>query len=583
MVAIFLKSTFALKQFENGLVKSVLTEIDNGRGQVLQTLLENDPTGKLGRAQNKAVNAFKEASEKTISKIFQRMSDEVRNMLIEMGVAIGKFNAKEIDSLIDEAEGSIKKMKFMNRDDVSAILTELPIDGVKLDAWWDRQKHDLVESLERQVRKGLYQGETTTQLSKRILDSMEVEKRVAETLTRTAVTHVKATVDKETFEQNPDITEWYVYEAKLDNRTTPICRTLDGKKFRYDDPTAPKPPQHFNCRSRIRPVIKWEELGIEPPDIRRKSVGAKNEDGVRKRETVSEDIDYEAWLKRQPSVFQNEVLGQQRAEWFRAGKVGLADMLRSDGRLLTLDGLRAQLGLLSNSVALQFDRAEDLLAAEISAKNAAENATRRMNEALQYESFSTGNRAFAGKLKEGYNWATKSTKRWKRSLSKEEKDALIEYKAGSEKINEYLRKNKRVLNSLKNDKNLAKKVQDYIKSLNDAIKRSKVEKDITLYRGLNPESMGIKKKSYKGLIYTDPAFASSSLSKVTAETYGQNFTMEIRVNKGESGAWMEHQLKKEQVFSHDYEFLLPKGSKFRIIDDIVDKRSGARKWIVELL
>jgi hypothetical protein len=49
--------------------------------------------------------------------------------------------------------------------------------------------------------------------------------------------------------------ERYRYVAVMDERTTDICRGLNGQIFDFADPTAPRPPQHWNCRSHIEPVV----------------------------------------------------------------------------------------------------------------------------------------------------------------------------------------------------------------------------------------------------------------------------------------------------------------------------------------
>jgi len=48
----------------------------------------------------------------------------------------------------------------------------------------------------------------------------------------------------------------YQYSAVLDDRTSEICSGLHGKKFLADD--APTPPLHFNCRSILIPITKYE-------------------------------------------------------------------------------------------------------------------------------------------------------------------------------------------------------------------------------------------------------------------------------------------------------------------------------------
>lgn len=48
----------------------------------------------------------------------------------------------------------------------------------------------------------------------------------------------------------------YQYSAILDDRTTPICAGLHGKIFKNGD--EPIPPMHFNCRSLLVPITKYE-------------------------------------------------------------------------------------------------------------------------------------------------------------------------------------------------------------------------------------------------------------------------------------------------------------------------------------
>lgn len=55
----------------------------------------------------------------------------------------------------------------------------------------------------------------------------------------------------------------YMYSAILDDRTTPICRSLDGKIFSKDDKGALKlwPPNHYHCRSDVIPLFSDEIAG----------------------------------------------------------------------------------------------------------------------------------------------------------------------------------------------------------------------------------------------------------------------------------------------------------------------------------
>jgi hypothetical protein len=45
------------------------------------------------------------------------------------------------------------------------------------------------------------------------------------------------------------------FSAHIDDRTTDICEMLNGTIWALGDPDIQVPPIHFNCRSRVVPVI----------------------------------------------------------------------------------------------------------------------------------------------------------------------------------------------------------------------------------------------------------------------------------------------------------------------------------------
>jgi SPP1 gp7 family putative phage head morphogenesis protein len=53
----------------------------------------------------------------------------------------------------------------------------------------------------------------------------------------------------------------YQYSAILDDRTTPICAGLHGKIFRAG--SEPVPPMHWNCRSLLVPITKYESFDVD--------------------------------------------------------------------------------------------------------------------------------------------------------------------------------------------------------------------------------------------------------------------------------------------------------------------------------
>ena len=61
--------------------------------------------------------------------------------------------------------------------------------------------------------------------------------------------------------------EW---SSIIDDRTTPYCDDMDGRKFKIDDPLLNPPPAHYFCRSIMVPITTIEvkrEGGIETDDV----------------------------------------------------------------------------------------------------------------------------------------------------------------------------------------------------------------------------------------------------------------------------------------------------------------------------
>ena len=226
---------------------------------------------------------------------------------------------------------------------------------------------DQAERFSQVVRQGLLTGETTPDIAKRLIGSLQfgeqaktVRQLVAAggqstaiadnqivTLVRTSINQVANTASQQVYEANQDITKKYRYVATLDTRTSSICRALDGKEFEYGK--GPTPPQHFNCRSTTVPVIDYKALGFDPPPPSKRAAAG----GM-----VPTNVSYGEWLKeKRPGetdadlrVRQANALGVGKVPYFRklSEKYGpqnaLAKLVRDDGSELTLDQLRARYG-----------------------------------------------------------------------------------------------------------------------------------------------------------------------------------------------------------------------------------------------
>jgi len=196
------------------------------------------------------------------------------------------------------------------------------------------------EMFSQAVRNGLLTGESTQSIVRRLKGRLrkgeqesvarQIQKGGLVTarpnnqiraIVRSSITQVTDAAREQVARENPDVTERYIYRAVLDSKTTPICRSLDGKVYKWGE--GPEPPLHFGCRSLRAPLT----IGIEDDEI-------------------EEFESYGQWLQENPSEKQ-KVFGSKTPYYnFLAKKYGPDDALRrfvrDDGSELTLKQLAAR-------------------------------------------------------------------------------------------------------------------------------------------------------------------------------------------------------------------------------------------------
>ena len=205
-------------------------------------------------------------------------------------------------------------------------------------------------------------GETLDQLRNRIVPRVDLRKepdraqrdliktarRNAEELVRTSTLTVMREAHLDVFEANADIIASVQWVSTLDNRTTPLCRHLDGKEWTIPgyEPKGHNTPfpgtsAHWNCRSVVIPITKtWEQLAKEAGGD---SEFAKKLDAIPKGEMASmggpvdAGTTYEAWFGEQGKERQLEILGPGRMEMYERGVLKVADMARMGGSPMTLE------------------------------------------------------------------------------------------------------------------------------------------------------------------------------------------------------------------------------------------------------
>jgi len=222
------------------------------------------------------------------------------------------------------------------------------------------------ERLALAIRSGVFSGETTQQIARRMIGKLEFGdfgplsvKQLAQsggeltklannqiqTIVRTSVNQVQNQASQAVYAANSKVAPKYEYVATLDSRTSPICKRLDGQKFAYNK--GPTPPQHFNCRSTTVPVVDFDGLQKKYPSLQKPPVG-KVVSRPSATGRVPQGTAYGDWLLKQDKKLQVKTLGsEQKVRFFKriakkegSGQAAIRKLIRNDGSERTLDDLK---------------------------------------------------------------------------------------------------------------------------------------------------------------------------------------------------------------------------------------------------
>ncbi|WLR49584.1 minor capsid protein (plasmid) [Halobacillus litoralis] len=164
--------------------------------------------------------------------------------------------------------------------EVSSIEEQIPEEAL---SWYESYaiyltmvfEQDVLNEVQGKVREYLEKGINVRDIPKLLAESEKLEKFTKNRLNTIARTEsTKAYNSGRVAEyHNSRIVEAVQYSAILDNRTTTFCRGLNGKIMEKSSYLVAlyQPPNHFNCRSLLVPITKydeWEEsdfTGVEKP------------------------------------------------------------------------------------------------------------------------------------------------------------------------------------------------------------------------------------------------------------------------------------------------------------------------------
>lgn len=358
-----LRHDIDLMRIDAALRKKVVSVLNGLERDILAKIKRYTPSSTATAAiKNKQLKLLVGATQPNIMRAYKQIKDVTDTDLIRV--------ASLQSGLVEQQLGRSITVDLFTNKVSPEILKVLPgkamIEGAPFQQWYDSQSSGLQEKFLNQMRQGILGNEPIERMVQRVHGTraagfrdgiMHGTRTQAKTLVRSSVMATANKAREATYQKHKDVIKGMQWLSTLDSRTSDICVSLDGAAWDLDgkpigtnkSPYLGPPPAHFNCRSTLVPITKsYSEL------TKNKKIKAKlNKLSKSKREglrasmngAISDKINYEQWLAKQPGEFQLKVLGPTKLRLWKAGNMHLRDLIDQSHRPRNVETLLAKFGV----------------------------------------------------------------------------------------------------------------------------------------------------------------------------------------------------------------------------------------------
>lgn len=284
---------------------------------------------------------IEEIIDSAFGKAGQKIVEESKKLYISESVFV--------TTSVNGTVGASLTAPIINQKLIEQAVSAAAIKNKPMASFWKRQQQGMIRGFRKEFAKGLLEGETMNQLTKRLQQNtnLNLAKNNMRAIARTTLSAVTNDSQLETYKKNSDVVGYIEDIAVLDKRTTFISMAYNGCKWTIPDlkPFGSRQlpykahPMHWNERNRLVPGLKSymklseEKKKMIPPEKR------ASMDGL-----VPKPESYDDFLKKRNDEELKRMLGKTGAELWKSGKITTKDLIDNQGNPLTQERLKKQFG-----------------------------------------------------------------------------------------------------------------------------------------------------------------------------------------------------------------------------------------------
>lgn len=315
-----------IERYKKRVARQVVERLDVLGGQVFAEVAASD----LEQLTRRNLDRLLAKLNRIINEAYDPITGDMSASVRDFALYEAEWQAASLERL-----GGLSDLGVASDADLWSAVNSRPFQGKLLKDWLKDLAPNTAARVRQTVRQGYTDGLGAVEVARQIRGTraqrgvMDISKRGAETMVRTALAHTASRARDLEFARSERIRsiQWV---SVLDHRTSTICQNNDGRVgpakkgsgwkapagFKVLKPRMARPPAHPGCRSAIIPLTDG------------------NTQALRVRPT------YQDWLKQQPASVQDDILGPTRGALYRDGGYTVDRFSDQGGKEYTLDELR---------------------------------------------------------------------------------------------------------------------------------------------------------------------------------------------------------------------------------------------------
>lgn len=236
-----------LAGYSNGVVRRILALLNRTDADLFAQLMARldamDPEAFTVERLESLLISVRQMNKAVYDRAGLELGDELR--------ALTAAEASYHHELLRSVLPAQLQVAAVSVEQVYAAAMARPFQGRLLREWAADIGEQRMTRVRDALRIGYVENKTVAQMVREIRGTrargysdglIEIDRRGAEAVVRTAISHTAATVREGFYEANPDLIKAVVWRSTLDTRTSSECRIRDGKRYTLGQ--RPKPIGH---------------------------------------------------------------------------------------------------------------------------------------------------------------------------------------------------------------------------------------------------------------------------------------------------------------------------------------------------